>query len=182
LKQIRYAGNMYAEPEIFSENDSPREKARKHSREIIKERNDTTGGSRKSYKREHLIIKWILRITHMNKDGEVDFSDWVQDGKVLSNVMTTLCFNSIEIDPYAKKKKKSLTADELSRHRIREIIDQIRDYGVEDKYIFTVEDVLEKKRPNKIIRCLEEVAKLAKKDQDGPKIKLDTLLRNKLYT
>ena len=38
----------------------------------------------KSYKREHLIIKWILRITHMNKDGEVAFSDWVQDGKVLS--------------------------------------------------------------------------------------------------
>ena len=38
----------------------------------------------KSYKREHIIIKWILRITHMNKDGEVDFSDWVQDGKVLS--------------------------------------------------------------------------------------------------
>ena len=38
----------------------------------------------KSYKREHLIIKWILRITHMNKDGEVDFADWVQDGKVLS--------------------------------------------------------------------------------------------------
>ena len=38
----------------------------------------------KSYKREHLIIKWILRITHMNKDGEVDFGDWVQDGKVLS--------------------------------------------------------------------------------------------------
>ena len=45
----RYAGSkMYAEPEIFSENDSPREKARKHSREIIKERNDTTGGSRVS--------------------------------------------------------------------------------------------------------------------------------------
>ena len=38
----------------------------------------------KSYKREHLIIKWILRITHMNKDGEVDFGEWVQDGKVLS--------------------------------------------------------------------------------------------------
>ena len=38
----------------------------------------------KSYKREHIIIKWILRITHMNKDGEVDFADWLQDGKVLS--------------------------------------------------------------------------------------------------
>ena len=32
---------------------------------------------------------------------------------------------------------------------------------MEDKYAFTVEDVLEKKRPNKIIRCLEEVKKLA---------------------
>ena len=42
---------MYAEPEIYSENDSARERARKHSREIIKERNDTTGGSRVSWKR-----------------------------------------------------------------------------------------------------------------------------------
>ena len=39
---------MYAEPEIFSENDTPREKARKQSREIIRERNDTTGGARVS--------------------------------------------------------------------------------------------------------------------------------------
>jgi len=175
---------MYAEPEIYSENDTPREKARKNSIALRKEKNDTTGGNRKSYKREHIIIKWILRITHMNKDGEVDFADWLQDGKVLSNVMTTLCFNSIEIDPYAKKNKKkaTLTADEISRHRVREIIAQIKDYGVEEKYIFTVEDVLEKKRPNKIVRCLEEVRKLWQQDQDGPKIRLDTLIRDKLYT
>ena len=61
------------------------------------------------------------------------------------------------------KLKKTITKNILklcSRHRIREIIAQISDYGVEEKYIFTVEDVLEKKRPNKIIRCLEEVRKL----------------------
>ena len=70
-----------------------------------------------------------------------------------------------------------------SRHRIREIIEQIRSYGVEDKYVFTVEDVLEKKRPNKIIRCLEEIKKIqiATKDE-GPKIHLDILRKDKLFT
>ena len=54
---------------------------------------------------------------------------------------------------------------------------------MEDKYAFTVEDVLEKKRPNKIIRCLEEVKKIqiATKDE-GPKIHLDILRKDKLFT
>ena len=38
----------------------------------------------RSLKREHLIIKWILRITHLDKDMSIDFADWVQDGTVLS--------------------------------------------------------------------------------------------------
>ena len=41
---------MYAEPEIFSEKDTPREKARKNSLQLRKEKNDTTGGARVSYK------------------------------------------------------------------------------------------------------------------------------------
>ena len=48
MRQSPQIRTMYAEPEIYSENDSARERARKHSREIIKERNDTTGGSRGS--------------------------------------------------------------------------------------------------------------------------------------
>ena len=48
MRQSPQIRTMYAEPEIYSENDSARERARKHSREIIKERNDTTGGSRVS--------------------------------------------------------------------------------------------------------------------------------------
>ena len=39
---------MYAEPEIYSENDTPREKARKNSIALRKEKNDTTGGNRVS--------------------------------------------------------------------------------------------------------------------------------------
>ena len=38
----------------------------------------------RSVKREHIVIKWILRVTHMDKNSSIDFADWVQDGVVLS--------------------------------------------------------------------------------------------------
>lgn len=31
-----------------------------------------------------MVIKWILEVTHLDKDGEVEFPDWIQDGVVLS--------------------------------------------------------------------------------------------------
>lgn len=31
-----------------------------------------------------MVIKWILRVTHGDKNGEQDFADWIQDGTVLS--------------------------------------------------------------------------------------------------
>ncbi|TRY81133.1 hypothetical protein TCAL_12675 [Tigriopus californicus] len=164
---------MFAEPEVYNENDSAREKARKMSREIIKERNDTTGGPKRSVKREHIVIKWILRVTHMNKDMSIDLAEWLQDGKVLSNVMTTLCFNSVENDPFINKGLSD------AEHRVQQVITQIENYGVDPKYIFKRDDILLKKNTPKVIRCLEEVSKLAKKETH---VKLDTLLKNKLYT
>ena len=38
----------------------------------------------RSLKREHLIIKWILMVTHVNKDSSLDFADWIKDGSILS--------------------------------------------------------------------------------------------------
>ena len=37
----------------------------------------------RSRKREHIIIKWMMKITHINKDMSIDFADWIQDGMVL---------------------------------------------------------------------------------------------------
>ena len=37
----------------------------------------------RSLKREHLIIKWLLRVTHVNKDSSIDFADWIRDGTIL---------------------------------------------------------------------------------------------------
>jgi hypothetical protein len=42
---LNSSGRMYAPPAIFDENDTPREKARKNSLALLKEKNDTTGGN-----------------------------------------------------------------------------------------------------------------------------------------
>ena len=131
----------------------------------------------RSLKREHLIIKWILRIIHKDKDGSIDFADWIQDGQVLSNVMTTLCFNSVERDRsqicqncqkleikcfFYRWSSFGCSPDE---QRVKDVRTQILDYGVKEKYLFRLEDVTKKLNTPKVIRCLEEVAKLVRKFQ-----------------
>merc|ERR1712156_521209 len=131
--------SVYIQPQVSKKPEmTSRERARKASRDLKKELTDTTGGSKRSLKREHLIIKWILRITHLDKDMSIDFAD-----------------------------------------RIKEVQTQILAYGVEQKYMFKIDDILRKKNTPKVIRCLEEVAKLSRHETH---IKLDTLLSNKLYT
>ena len=45
--------------------------------------------------------------------------------------------------------KSNMNATEA---RVKQIISQIAGYGVDAKYIFKPEDVLDKKRPQKVIR------------------------------
>ena len=70
--------------------------------------------------------------------------------------MTTLCFNSVENDPYSNM---GCSPEEK---RIQQLRAQILDYGVDAKYIFSVEDVLLKRNTPKVVRCLEEIAKLVR--------------------
>ena len=44
--------------------------------------------------------------------------------------------------------------------RIKTLIEAIENYGVERKYIFSVEDLFEKKHIPRVVRCLEEIEKL----------------------
>ena len=44
--------------------------------------------------------------------------------------------------------------------RVKDVRQQILDYGVHEKYVFRVEDVTLKRNTPKVVRCLEEVAKL----------------------
>ena len=47
--------------------------------------------------------------------------------------------------------------------RIKDARTSIINYGVDEKYVFKVEDVLHKRNTPKVVRCLEEVAKLVRK-------------------
>ena len=71
-----------------------------------------------------------------------------------SRVMTTLCFNSVERDKYGS------AGCNPEEDRIKEVQTQILAYGVEQKYMFKIDDILHKKNTPKVTRCLEEVAKL----------------------
>ena len=72
----------------------------------------------------------------------------------LFRVMTTLDFNSVEMDKYKQK------GSDPARERIVHVIKAILSYGVHPKYVFKVDDVLLKTNTPKVIRCLEEVAKI----------------------
>lgn len=167
------SGTLSEEFKNIMKVESARERARKATRELIKERNDTSGGGTRSLKREHIIIKWMLRITHLNKDMSIDFADWIQDGTVLTIVLTTLDFNSVEKDKYKQK------GDNPAKDRIEKVQKAILNYGVEPKYLFKVDDVLYRRNTPKVIRTLEEVAKISRQETH---IVLDTLRKDKLFT
>ena len=75
--------------------------------------------------------------------------------------MTTLCFNSVERDKYGS------AGCNPEEDRIKEVQTQILAYGVEQKYMFKIDDILHKKNTPKVIRCLEEVAKLVSTSFSG---------------
>ena len=68
--------------------------------------------------------------------------------------MTTLNFNSVERDMYKQAGR------DAAKERIENVQKAILNYGVDPKYLFKLEDVLEKKNTPKVVRCLEEVAKI----------------------
>ena len=70
--------------------------------------------------------------------------------------MTTLDFNSVPSDPFSMISGGSNT----ERLRIQTLIDSMTNYGVPQKFLFKVEDLLDKYNIPKVVRCLEEVEKL----------------------
>merc|ERR1711936_72807 len=107
--------------------------------------------------REHCITKFITSTIQINKPEDVDFADWIQDGIILTNLITTLDFNSISRDPWAMCNGGSSSED----LRVENLIEGFKNYGVQPKFLFTVQDLLDKYNIPKVVRCLEEVEKLA---------------------
>ena len=68
-------------------------------------------------------------------------------------LMTTLDFNSVE-------REKFKCGSNPIKDRIEGVRKSFLNYGVDPKYIFKLEDVQHKQNTPKVIRCLEEVAKI----------------------
>merc|ERR1711997_883925 len=80
-----------------------------------------------------------------------DFGGWLEDGSVLSGMMTNLCFNSVPMELITDSTGESkLTPKE----RVDILIEQLRKFGVQEKLLFTAEDLLEKRNIPKVARCL----------------------------
>ena len=69
-------------------------------------------------------------------------------------VMTTLDFNSVERDCFKQAGR------DPAKDRIEKVQKAILNYGVDPKYLFRLDDVLHKENTPKVIRTLEEVAKI----------------------
>lgn len=73
------------------------------------------------------------------------------------SLMTTLSFNSVPSDPFS-----NIGGLNPEITRIKTLIETIENYGVDRKFLFSVEDLYEKKHVPKVVRCLQEIEKLVK--------------------
>eukprot|EP00090_Calanus_glacialis_P042086 TRINITY_DN74747_c0_g1_i1.p1 TRINITY_DN74747_c0_g1~~TRINITY_DN74747_c0_g1_i1.p1 ORF type:complete len:201 (+),score=89.06 TRINITY_DN74747_c0_g1_i1:69-671(+) len=139
-------------PDVLS---VPQPRSRRGSRDV--------GPPKRDLMMEHKISKWIISILGENKgsSGPGDFGGWLEDGSVLAGMMTSLCFNSVPMELVTD------TTGEMKltpRERVTILIDQLHNYGVSDKLLFTPEDLLEKKNIPKVTRCLASCVDLARDD------------------
>ena len=69
-------------------------------------------------------------------------------------ILTRLCFYSNKRDQW------SSFGCSPEDQKVKDVRNQILHYGVDQKYLFRLEDVTKKMNTPKVVRCLEEVAKL----------------------
>lgn len=107
---------------------------------------------------EHKVLQWIMSIVH--EEPTTDYDRFIQDGSILSKVMTSIVFNSVPLD----------TIDDNwgvnpAMERVKVVIREIRRYGVVD--VFEPEDLIELQNIPKVTKCLAQLSKLAASDKDS---------------
>jgi len=104
------------------------------------------------------VLQWIMSIIHMQPS--TDYEHFIQDGSVLSRVMTSIVFNSVPLETI-----KDEWGSNYAQNRIRMVIREMRKYGVVE--VFEVEDLIELRNINKVTKCLAQLSKLASSDRDN---------------
>ena len=102
------------------------------------------------------MLQWIMTIVHEKPSG--DYDTFIQDGSVLSRVMTSIVFNSVPMDTIEDNWGTDPVLD-----RINTVIREIRRYGVVD--VFEPADLKELRNIPKVTKVLAQLSKLAASDK-----------------
>ncbi|XP_040563235.1 uncharacterized protein [Lepeophtheirus salmonis] len=114
-----------------------------------------TSLNRDSYMEEK-VLRWIALI--LEEKPTKNFDKLIQDGSVLSKVMTSIVFNSVPLEDIDISWGTNPAHD-----RVKKLISEMSKYGVKD--IFDPEDLLELRNVPKVTKCLYELSKLATSDK-----------------
>lgn len=107
---------------------------------------------------EQKVINWISSV--IDERPSTDYEHFIQDGSILSRVMTSIVFNSVPLEEIGRD-----WGSNPALSRIRALIREIRRYGVTE--VFEVEDLLERRNISKVTKCLAQLSKLAASDMDN---------------
>jgi len=107
---------------------------------------------------EQKVINWISNM--IDERPTTDYEHFIQDGSILSRVMTSIVFNSVPLEEIGCDWGANPGVS-----RIRALIREIKRYGVTES--FEVEDLLERRNISKVTKCLAQLSKLAASDKDN---------------
>jgi len=118
----------------------------------------TIPGKERDAALEQKVINWISSV--VDERPTTDYEHFIQDGSVLSRVMTSIVFNSVPLEEIGCDWGANPGVS-----RIRALIREIKRYGVTES--FEVEDLLERRNIPKVTKCLAQLSKLAASDKDN---------------
>jgi len=104
------------------------------------------------------VIDWIESV--LGERPLKSYESFIQDGRVISRVMTSIVFNSVPMEDI-----NTTWGSQPQVGRVKSLIREIKRYGVID--VFEAEDLLELKNIPKVTKCLAQLSKLAASDKDN---------------
>jgi len=107
---------------------------------------------------ERKVLQWIMSI--VNEEPSTDYDRFIQDGSILSKVMTSIVFNSVPLEQIDDCWGVNPALD-----RVKAVIREIRRYGVVE--VFEPEDLIELRNIPAVTKCLAQLSKLAASDKNS---------------
>jgi len=114
--------------------------------------------SQRDLELEQKVLQWIKSVVHERPTS--DYDSFIQDGSILSKVMTSIVFNSVPLEQIDDNWGTNPALD-----RVKAVIREIKRYGVVD--VFEPEDLIQLRNIPKVTKCLAQLSKLAASDKDN---------------